>query len=352
MSELAIFDSAKSLPAHIRNLGVDETTKALMGSSGGGRRISIEGGVWRLMANGQEVAKNEERSLNVVIVAAAEAVSRTYYNSVYQKGVAAAPLCWSPDGKFPAADAKEPQSKSCADCPQNIKGSGQGESRACRFSQRIAVVLENDIEGDIYQMQLPATSIFGEGEPGKWPLQTYARMIGTRGVPIVAVVTEMRFDTASSTPKVVFKPVRVLEEHELEVALSQGKTEDAKRAITMTVFQTDGISTKAVEAPVKVEEDDEDEPPVRQAKPTVKPRKPKPAPEPVAEDDEDDVYEEDEDDTPPPPAKKRKPAPVVEADDEDEEEAPAEPVRRPSKKQETAATRNPDVLSVLDEWDD
>lgn len=277
MSELALLN--QNLPAHLQQLaGVDETTKALMGSSGGIKRISIEGGVWRMMVNGNEVARNEERSMNVVIVAAAPKVSRTFYAGVYKKGVASAPDCWSADGEVPDAKAKSPQAKTCADCPQNIKGSGQGDSRACRFSQRLAVVLENDINGDIYQLTLPAQSIFGEGEPGKWPLQTYAKMIGSKGVPITSVVTEMRFDTDSATPKLTFKPVRFLETNEFNTALGKGKTEAAIKAITMTVAQADGVDseTPKVEVQKQVEPapkatvqaeaaDDADEPVVKRA---------------------------------------------------------------------------------------
>jgi hypothetical protein len=256
MSELALL--SQNLPAHLRNLDtLDETTKALMGGgSGGMKRISIEGGVWRMLVNGNEVARNEERSMSVVIVAAAPKVSRTFYMGVYKKGVATAPDCWSADGDKPDMTAKSPQSKTCAQCPQNVKGSGQGDSRACRFSQRLAVVLENDIGGDVYQLTLPSQSIFGEGEPGKWPLQTYAKMIGSKGVPITSVVTEMRFDTDSSTPKLTFKPARFLETNEFEVALQQGKTDAALKAITMTVAQVDGVDSKpALEKPVaKVEE--------------------------------------------------------------------------------------------------
>jgi hypothetical protein len=251
MSELALL--SQNLPAHLRNLDtLDETTKALMGGgSGGMKRVSIEGGVWRMLVNGNEVARNEERSMNVVIVAAAPKVSRTFYMGVYKKGVAAAPDCWSADGDKPDMTAKSPQSKTCAQCPQNVKGSGQGDSRACRFSQRLAVVLENDIGGDVYQLTLPSQSIFGEGEPGKWPLQTYAKMIGSKGVPITSVVTEMRFDTDSSTPKLTFKPSRFLETNEFEVALQQGKTDAALKAITMTVAQVDGVDSKpALEKPV------------------------------------------------------------------------------------------------------
>jgi hypothetical protein len=247
-NDLAMLDVG--LPAHLKAMELDDTTKALMGGGGGSsKRISIEGGVWRLLVNGKEIAQKEERNLNVVVVAAAPKVSRTFYAGVYKKGEALAPECWSANGDAPDATVKEPQSKSCATCPQNIKGSGQGDSRACRFSQLLAVVLDNDIKGDVFQLTLPSTSIFGEGESGKWPLQMYAKMIGGKGVPITAVVTEMRFDTASSTPKVTFKPVRFLESNEISAAIEQGKSDAAQKAIVMTVSQADGVQRLA--APVQ-----------------------------------------------------------------------------------------------------
>jgi hypothetical protein len=275
--ELAMLDM--SLPAHLQSLELDDTTKALMGSGGGGsKRISIEGGVWRLLVNGKEIAQKEERNLNVVVVAASSKVARTYYAGTYKKGVSAPPDCWSANGDYPDKSVEAPQATGCANCPQNVKGSGQGDGRACRFSQRIAVVLDNDIGGDVFQLVLPSTSIFGEGEAGKWPLQMYAKMIGAKGVPITAVVTEMRFDTASSTPKITFKPVRFLESNEIATAIDQGKSTEAIKAITMTVAKADKDAPK-LEAPVAkkatpvAEEATEAEPTKRTAKkeePTAK----------------------------------------------------------------------------------
>jgi hypothetical protein len=106
--------------------------------------------------------------------------------------------------------------------------------------------LENDIAGDVYQLTLPATSIWGEGTNGKWPLKTYAKMVGSKGIPISSVVTEMRFDTDSATPKLTFKAVRYLETEEFNEALEQGKTDASTRAITMTVAQVDGVKEVAV----------------------------------------------------------------------------------------------------------
>lgn len=252
-NELAILDAA--LPSYLGDLELDDVTKSLMGGGFGGmKRISIRGGVWRMMVNGKELAKNEERALSVVIVNAAPKVSRTFYMKTYTEGSEpSVPDCWSADGDRPDAKAATPQSPRCVDCPQNVKGSGQGDSRACRFSQRIAVVMANDIRGDIFQLSLPGQSIFGEGAPGKWPLQTYAKMLGGKGIPIPTVVTEMRFDTDSATPKVTFKPVKVLDRDDAMAAIEQGKTEAAKKAIIMTVAEADGAKAPKLAAPEPVE---------------------------------------------------------------------------------------------------
>jgi hypothetical protein len=147
MSNLTTFNPSQ-LPSFARKGELSSIAKALTGGGTGGtsmKRISTKGGVFRLIAGGKEVAAIEDRHLDVVIVNAAPKVSRTFYAGQFVEGQATAPNCWSADGDLPDASVAEPQSKSCATCPQNVKGSGQGDSRACRFSQRLAVVLANDI---------------------------------------------------------------------------------------------------------------------------------------------------------------------------------------------------------------
>ena len=244
MSEMTLFSKGgNTLPAHLKNLQLDATTKALMGGSGsGGKRISIRGNVFRMMVDGKEIAQNEDRAMNIIVAAANANVSRTFYAGTYQEGQATAPSCFSNDGITPDIKSEQPQASKCASCAQNIKGSGQGDSRACRFSQRLAVLLENDIRGDVYQLTLPAQSIFGAAENGKMPLQSYAKFLGSHGLPITAVVTEMRFDTASATPRLTFKAVRPLNEEELSMAQEKGQSADAKAAIAATAAQMDGVT--------------------------------------------------------------------------------------------------------------
>ena len=254
MSELSIF--ANGLPAHLRNAELDETTKALMGGSGGSyKRISIKGSVFRMIINGKEITKNEDRAMNVVIVAAAPKNSRTFYDKVYTEGEALRPTCSSADGVTPDANIEKPQSSACATCPQNIAGSGSNGSRACRFSRRLAIMLENDLnQGDVYQLILPAQSIFGQGENGKLPLESYARFVGSQGVSVAAVVTEMRFDTNSATPKLTFRAVRALDESEYHVAQEKGRSQEALNAIindASTIDAKGKTNPPQVAAPVR-----------------------------------------------------------------------------------------------------
>lgn len=235
------------VPSYLQTMELDETTKALMGGGGGSKRISIRGGVFRMIVDGEEVAKNEDRSMNVVIVKAQPKVGRTYYEGTYvEGGETKPPACWSNDGVTPDASVKSPQSPQCATCPQNIKGSGQGDARACRFSQRIAVVLENDLSGNVYQVSLPAKSLFGKGDPNdKMPMHAYVKYLAGHRALVIAVVTEMRFDTSEAVPVLKFRPLRELTEDEFNICREQAASPDAEAAVAMTVYQADTAGGKS-----------------------------------------------------------------------------------------------------------
>ena len=274
MGELANFNPSQ-LPAFAKKAELSSLAKSLAGGTGyGGKRISIKGGVFRLMADGKEITSIDDRHLDVVIVNAAPKISRTYYAGTYEEGSTKGPDCWSADGETPDKSVESPQGANCASCPMNIKGSGQGESKACRFSQRLAVVLANDIQGDVMQLNLAATSIFGKEEGDKRPLQAYARYLAAQNINPETLVTRLRFDTKAAVPKMFFQPVRWLEDDEYAIAVKKGETVEAKQAVTMSVpkstdkpLQIEGAKPKAKAAPVEAEES-VDEPEVR--KPATK----------------------------------------------------------------------------------
>jgi hypothetical protein len=323
MSNIAMFNPS-NVPAFAKNAELSATTLALAGNvnaGGGMKRVSIKGGVFRLLASGKEVASIEDRHLDVIIVKAAPKVSRIFYAGGYDKdAAAAAPDCTSADGEKPDAGVKNKQSSSCTTCPQNIAGSGNGQSRACRYQQRLAVVLANNPDGDVLQVTLPATSIFGKEDGDKRPLQAYARYMAAQTPPVNldAIVTRMKFDTKAESPKLFFSPMRWLTDDEYESAVEQSKSKDAEKAVAVTPASADGV---VAPAPLAIEGKrpmgamlDEDE---AEAMAEVKAAKPKKAKAVEAEAEEEPEVRKAAPKVESVPAKKNKLADIV-ADWDDE----------------------------------
>ncbi len=277
MSNMTLFKSGSVIPDYLRE-AADATTKDIAGSSGG-KQISIKGGVWRMVVGGEEVAKNEERAMNFVVIASGKGVTRTFYADKYEEGKDIKPACWSAEGVVPNEEVKNPQSKACATCPQNIEGSGDGKARACRYSKRLAVALENDIGGNIYRLSVPAKSYFGRAEGEKMPLQAFGKFLSGHGIPITGIVTEARFDTAEAVPVLKFRAVRPLSQDEWELAKAQSQTEDAKQAIELKMVPSKAEGMPALpqafkEAPAVAEKAEAVAEPVKRPAAKAKPETP------------------------------------------------------------------------------
>ena len=221
--------------------GVDDDTRAVAGAGGNlPKRISIKGGVFRKMSGGKEIGAIEDRHMNVIFVRMAHTASRQYYSGAYKEGEKVAPLCWSSNSKTPDPEVKTPQASACDQCQFSVRGSGQGGSgTACRLSWRTAVVLPNDPAGDVMQLVLPATSCFGKEEGGKWPFRPYIQKLADNDISAGRVVTRMQFDTKSPVPKLLFSPVGVVPESDVDAIMRQRESAAAENAIKLTVFQTD-----------------------------------------------------------------------------------------------------------------
>lgn len=261
------------LPAFARNRGNKTSTlaKALSGGGGGGgypNRISIRGGVFRLIHEGKEVASIEERFIDVVIVNAAPRVQRQFFEESFDDNANARPVCWSSDGDKPDAEVSNPPANACAECPNNIKGSGKGETKACRFQQRLSVVHAEDMTGYVLQLVVPGKSLFGKEENGNFPLQAYARWLSAQSIEPNEVVTRIKFDTNESAPKLFFKTQRWLTDGEFEAVSAMGESKEAKDAVLM-LGGSAAAAPKALAAP---EEKKEEPAPKAKAKGKEKPK--------------------------------------------------------------------------------
>jgi hypothetical protein len=286
-TDLDVFGST-AVAAHTRR--DDGFTANITGSSMTAKRISIRGGKFRLMVNGKEIEKSNQDALDIVIVNASPHVHRMYFAKEFRQGEKMPPpACWSSDSSKPDDTVSEKQADTCLACPQNIKGSGPSGTKACRFSRRIAVVRADDLNGDIYQMTLPAQSIFGNGTKDRKPLHEYTDYVRANGQNLMSVISRVSFDEDSSSTKIGFKPIRVLNDEEYAICSTKSTSDEAKRAITLSVSvnkEEDGEEfeqkkqqpiARPVDPVIPKVEDDIPEPTVRA---TEKPT-PAPAPKPA-----------------------------------------------------------------------
>ena len=170
------------------------------------KRLSIRGGQFTAIDDGEQNVIGE--AVNVIIVNAAP-VSRSFFGNEFDPNKSTAPVCWSDDTQRPSTNVSEDnvQSRRCMDCTQNVRGSGENGGRACRFQQRLAVVFEGNLD-EVYQLQIPASSIFGRAQGGNMGMQEYARHLSAHDTQVTSVVTNITFDKDSVVPKLYFKPIR------------------------------------------------------------------------------------------------------------------------------------------------
>lgn len=215
-----------------------------------------------MMVSGEEVAKNEDRAMKFVVVGVSKGINRTYYPGTYVEGQDNPATCWSAEGVVPNTEVESPQSKACGTCPQNIEGSGQGKSRACRFSKRLAVVLEGDIGGNVYRLSVPAKSFFGKAEGDKMPLQAFGKFLAGHNASITGIVTEARFDTDANVPTLRFRADRALTPSEWAMAKGQSTSHDVQQALEFKFVPSRRVKDEAEEPARPL-----DAPTVKRAKP-------------------------------------------------------------------------------------
>jgi hypothetical protein len=258
-------------------------TQSLMKGGSKLKRISPRNGMFVRIVNGDSAGKFKA-PLRVVLVGVAPSVQRTFYAKAYDPNAeATAPDCWTNDGNKPDASIKTPQGKTCETCPQNIKGSGQADSRACRFKRRVAVVLPEEVggnnHGDIYQLEVASKSIFGKGSGQVFPLNAYLDYVIANGENIDGVITEIDFNEDNNNQSVLFRAVDFVASHpDLQAVVEDAiESPEIHKAIALNVAVVDkgGDNNEEFEQKPKkvqvVEEEEVAEPVKRAAKKATPP---------------------------------------------------------------------------------
>jgi len=248
-----LIESIKSQLANIQG-DVDDDTRAVAGASFG-KRISIKGGVFRKIANGKEVGAIDERHMEVIFVKMAHTPTRMFYKETYEEGKNVSPECWSLDTKYPDVSVEHPQGESCATCVHSVQGSGTGgKGTACRLSWRTAVVLPKDAGGDVMQLVLPATSVFGKEDNGRYPFRAYIQMLAGNNISAGRVITKMQFDTKATAPKLLFSLAGVVPPEDVVKVKDQADSAEAVAAVDFKIFKkrdTVAVAPAAPPAPQK-----------------------------------------------------------------------------------------------------
>ena len=298
MSNVAIFKQQNAV-AKTGNRELSDLAKSLATASTSRRIQTNTNGTCKRVINGEQIGNAIRGEINVIIVGALPKVSRIFYKEKFDPNKEATlPNCWSNLGDKPEESAKDRQHSNCAECPQNVKGSGENGGRACRYERRVSVLVEGDSSGDVYQFKIPSKSLFGKGNGNVHPFESYVKFLIANGESPDNVVTNVAYDLNADTMELLFTPLRNITDEEYELVRAAQSKPETKLYTTITVAQTDGVK----KAPPAVEH------------------------------------------------KAEEAKPVVARSEEPEDEDLEEPIKRPAKKVEVAGKKN--LADVVDAWKD
>lgn len=307
MSNLTIFKN----PGAVTSAALPASSMAatIAESMGGYNRIATNtNGTFKRIVNGEQMGKPIRGEFNAIIVDMLAKPGREYYAGAYDadaKGTR--PDCMSNLGDVPEASSPNKQAKNCAACPMNVDGTGQnGKGKACRFKRRVALLLDGDNSGDVYQFNIPAKSLFGKGEGNTHPYESYARYLVANGTSPDRVVTTIAYNLDAETMELNFTAERFITPEELELVNAAQTNPATRKLVSMSAGEADAPNAPAAAAV---------------AAPAAKPATKKPS--------------------------------FLDDDDTEEAAAPAEPVVKKSAKATAtpaAVAADADLASIMDEW--
>lgn len=180
------------LPAHLRGAAVPDFTDYASDGLGSALppHVSIAGNTFTLVdAGGAEFPSSP--TLDVVIIDRSSFACKMYYDKPYTPGQDSGepPACWSTNGIGPSREAANPQARTCAECPNNVRGSAisklSGASiKACRDEYHMAI-LNPAIPNMLFRFVLTPGSFKNWG--------AYVEKFKNTNLRISMVVTRMSF---------------------------------------------------------------------------------------------------------------------------------------------------------------
>lgn len=213
------------VPEYLKKFMAQPTAEAdsLASSSMSVPRVSLRGRTFRFIEGGEEREKFND-NINVVVLGVEPEAGRfikTFYDGVYNSGDSSPPTCASSNGVQPDPWVTAAQSQHCATCPKNQFGSATSrtgkKSKACRDSKRIWIVKPDDIEGTVYGLNVPVTSLKS--------LSEFGVAVKNAGAPLSSVIVQIGM-TDAEYPLLTFSMLGFLDEQFGMKAMERNETKD------------------------------------------------------------------------------------------------------------------------------
>ena len=206
------------------------------GITGGYGLLKYRGKVWSIQHNGQSMTLMRDDgdgprgSVDLVVVKANAALSKTWYENGWDENNTNPPDCASANGIVPDAGVPKKQSNVCATCPKNAWGSDPkgGKGKACGDHRRLAVVpltdLRNEHFGGPLLLRCPAASL--------QDMAAFEQRYKTIGYPYFTMGIKIAFDPNESYPKFTFAAIRPLTDQEGTIVMELRNSADTARVIS------------------------------------------------------------------------------------------------------------------------
>jgi hypothetical protein len=193
-----------NLPAHLQGRQQRQLVdNALAGMSGAlPPHISIGNNRFTLVDAAGGKRPVETLYLDCCIIDVADTLAKMFFEFDYEPGADDPPTCWSPNAIAPSRESVKMQARTCAECPQNVRGSETSKIsgkpiKACRDEKWLAVVVPGvDL---IFQFKIT---------PGSFKAwKGYVERCKSQGVDMSLLVTRVAFDTeGGKTGVLTFAP--------------------------------------------------------------------------------------------------------------------------------------------------
>ena len=154
-----------NLPAYLQNLPSRNVAQVAINNVGAGNppHLSIAGGRFTLVDVAGNTIQVPQFHIDVVIVDVNDHISKIFFgkDKPYEPGNPTPPICFSDNGVAPSVSAGQPQSATCASCPNNVWGSKISQMgsavKACADQQKIAIYAPEYSDG-LFLLRIPPGS--------------------------------------------------------------------------------------------------------------------------------------------------------------------------------------------------